>query len=324
MTPGKQTTYSYDYENRLIRIIYPDGKTSEYQYDGAGRRVQAEEDGEVTKYLYDGLNPIIERDHYNYTKATYVRGLSYGGGIGSIISQKYPLEGNTYYHYDAQGNVTSLTDDFGDLKQQYTYDAYGNLLSAQRYTRRKPTPNSYLFSTKEYSPQSGFYYFGARYYDPRVGRWLSRDPVPALNLYVYCKNNPLNLVDPFGLDTYYVNRTFEKAGKAQPTSRRYFHSFVAITDNGTVTDTYSWGNGQRSKWFHNDPVDMAVAQKAIDSKIGIKRYGGEDLDPFVAIEFNKRKNDTTPYNRWTNNCKENAGKLLEDARKLKKGKEKLR
>ena len=88
----KLTLFFDNYENRLTKITYPGGSTSRYIYDGAGKRVQAIENGKVTRYLYDGLNVIIERDGFYTTKATYTRGLSYGGGIGSIISVARQLE----------------------------------------------------------------------------------------------------------------------------------------------------------------------------------------------------------------------------------------
>lgn len=69
---------------------------------------------------------------------------------------------------------------------------------------------------------------------------------------------------------------------------------------------------------------MAAAQKAIDSGIGVDRKGGEDLDRFVAIEFEKRKNETDPYNIAINNCKLKADRLIKDASRQEeknKGKE---
>jgi len=69
---------------------------------------------------------------------------------------------------------------------------------------------------------------------------------------------------------------------------------------------------------------MSVAQRAIDSGMGIERYGGEDLDYFVVMEFNKRKNETSAYNAAINNCKEKAGDLLKDAKKQKEKKEKCK
>ncbi|MBU1869843.1 MAG: hypothetical protein KJ818_05165, partial [Candidatus Omnitrophica bacterium] len=133
-----------------------------------------------------------------------------------------------------------------------------------------------------------------------------------VNLYGYCANDPINATDPFGLDTYYINYELFKSNP-NPTRSPISHSYIAITDNGRVTDTYSWGNFGRSQWFHNNPTDMRVAQRAIDSGIGAVWRGGEDLDSAVSTEFGIRENDTTPYDVAFNNCKENAAELLRDA-----------
>jgi len=216
------TTYGYDYENRLLAITYPDGTSDSYTYDGVSKRIQTTENGVITNYLYDGLNAIIEKNDSEMTLTSYVRGLSYGGGIGGIISKITPTTAD-YYHYDGIGGVTGLTDSTGQVIQSYTYDAYGNLL-----TQQIPTPHG--FSTKEYSAKSGLIYFGARYYDPRVGRFITKDPLTwrpdderilgaflpgyyyrkyeilyigeeyprYLHRYVYCANNPSNSIDLYG------------------------------------------------------------------------------------------------------------------------------
>jgi RHS repeat-associated protein len=186
----------------------------------------------LTIYLYDGLNAIMERDLIGNTRAYYTRGLSYGGGIGSIISALRE-EGRFYYHYDGIGGITGLTDSTGKTVQTYTYDAFGNILQVDSYLKGKQTvTNPYRFSTKEYNSRSGLIYFGARYYDPKIGRFITPDPLtwgpddprvlishqnnfvdvitraliqnrgsfnPELfHRYTYCLNNPLNLMEPWG------------------------------------------------------------------------------------------------------------------------------
>jgi RHS repeat-associated protein len=75
--------------------------------------------------------------------------------------------------------------------------------------------NPYLFTGREYDPESGLYYYRARYYDPMTGTFLQEDPaftanlypysgsvgkpLPETNLYLYTGNNPINRTDPFGL-----------------------------------------------------------------------------------------------------------------------------
>jgi RHS repeat-associated protein len=177
----KVTAFEYDYENRLTRITYPDTTTSEYSYDGGGRRMRGIEEAVITKYFYDGLNVILERDWNNVTQVRYTRGAGYGGGIGGIISEERRSQNSNnsvtrYYHYDGIGTVTGLSNPLGYLTESFTYDAFGNMLGARNEFRDAAT-GGYRFSTKESNAKSGLVYFGARYYDPRIGRFITPDPL---------------------------------------------------------------------------------------------------------------------------------------------------
>src|SRR5262249_11961356 len=81
------------------------------------------------------------------------------------------------------------------------YD-YGPFGEAQRVTG-DPDACPFGFQTKYLDSETGLYYFPERYYDPRLGRWLSRDPIGeggGFNLYAYCGNDPVNRHDPLGLE----------------------------------------------------------------------------------------------------------------------------
>lgn len=60
----------------------------------------------------------------------------------------------------------------------------------------------HLFNAKEFDEETGLYYYGARYYDPRLSLWISTDPLqekyPHINSYCYTANNPILFVDPDG------------------------------------------------------------------------------------------------------------------------------
>ena len=107
----------------------------------------------------------------------------------------------TYYHTDAVGSVVAATDESGDVLWRETYRPYG-----ERITRSVTTDDHALFYTgKPHDDVMGLSYFGARYYDPRIGRFISVDPVdvdPAnphsFSRYAYANNNPYRYVDPDG------------------------------------------------------------------------------------------------------------------------------
>lgn len=168
-----------------------------------------------TDYLYDGTSVLVERDASGNTTKSYTRGLDFGGGIGSIIAENNPAGAAVeYYNYDDLGSVSNLTTSIGATVSSYSYDAFGNLLNSQAGS----DTNKYLFSTKEFDSRAGLYYFGARYYDPEIGRWLTPDPLGITtepdkytgeanvanivrvndNLYEYVENTPLTNVDYWG------------------------------------------------------------------------------------------------------------------------------
>lgn len=189
------TSYTYDYENRLAGVSGPLGNAA-YVYDGEGKLATQTEAGVTAYFLYDGLDVLIERNAQGQTTASYSRGLSYGGGIGGIISRT-TSEGPNYYHYDGSGNVIQLTNATGEVIQSYSYEAFGGLIS-----QSGAVANPYQFSTKRSSPVSGLVDFGFRSYNPVIGRFTTPDPlgmVDGLNRYLYCANNPVNWVDPWGL-----------------------------------------------------------------------------------------------------------------------------
>ena len=105
-----------------------------------------------------------------------------------------------YYHFDGLDSVVALSDSDGDSCQSYEYSVYGQVAAEDpNHT------NPYMFTGRRFDFETGLYYYRARYYNPYIGRFLQTDPVGygnGINWYAYCRNNPLNYVDPSGL--YYI------------------------------------------------------------------------------------------------------------------------
>jgi len=109
---------------------------------------------------------------------------------------------HTYYHADGNGNITCLVNANQAVVASYRYDPYGNTLAQSGPLAEA---NTYRFSSKEFHAASGLYYYGYRFYDPRMQRWMNRDPgeeLDGLNLYTFVHNEPVEVVDPYGFQAY--------------------------------------------------------------------------------------------------------------------------
>jgi RHS repeat-associated protein len=208
LATGNFTQYTYDAENRLIKVEdFVAGNptpafTSTYRYDGLGRRIEKVANGQTKRYVYDGEDILLEYDGANVLQARY----THGPGIDEPIA--VTKAGSTFfYHQDGLGTVTDLTDSVGATAKSYSYDAYGNVVD-QTGTVDQP----YTYTGREFDGESGLYYYRARYYDSNLGRFLQNDPGEAglynkglprnpfdrSSQYAYGANSPISLIDPFG------------------------------------------------------------------------------------------------------------------------------
>jgi RHS repeat-associated protein len=212
------TTYAYDHENRLISIIFPDGTTNKFTYYPDGRRMsKTDKSGATTYYFYNGLNALVETNSGGTTVARYTS----GRGIDDWVSMD--RNGSSYYyHKDGFGSVTGLTDVNETVAATYHYDAFGIIKNAT-----ETFVNPYRFTGREYDAESGLYYYRARYYDADAGRFLSKDPIwnwynpQSLNVYVYVGNNPINYVDPLGMQEWEWTPMYYRPGEWQDVIQVY-------------------------------------------------------------------------------------------------------
>lgn len=215
---------SYDALDRLIAIDFPDQTRVEYTYDPFHRRISKTLPTQTIHYLYDGNLEIGSIDSQGTTLR--ILGNTEHAEIGSavLIQQK----GELYLPlYDLQGSTSLLLSSSLTLSEECFFTPFGVC-----HTPFGKNPWRYL--SKHTDPETGFVFFGRRYYDPSKGRFLTRDPqgyTDSLNLYTYALNDPFTHFDPFGLENEPTDLTAITTGGIQGTVEGAWQGFMHPVDS---------------------------------------------------------------------------------------------
>ncbi|MBT7698039.1 MAG: sugar-binding protein [Desulfobacterales bacterium] len=193
---GTETTsYSYSSRGELQEVTLPDNTVIGYVHDPLGRRIAKKVNGTITeKYLwygattllaiYDGSDNLMMR--FEYTDSRTPISMVKGGILYYCI-------------YDQVGTLKAVIDSAGIVIKTIEYDTFGYILNDSDETFEIP----FGFAGGLYDQDTRLVRFGARDYDPEIGRWTAKDPIGFAggdsDLYGYVLNDPVNLIDPLGL-----------------------------------------------------------------------------------------------------------------------------
>ncbi|MFR7908492.1 MAG: RHS repeat domain-containing protein [Oscillospiraceae bacterium] len=195
---GKTETNTYNGLNQLIG--FTDGETTaSYKYNASGLRYEKTVNGETINHVWDGNQQIVADviDNQFYEADCYIRGTNLVAKYNYWNGDKSEY---TYYTQNAHGDVVNLTDKDGKVTKSYRYDAFG----IEKNIDENDT-NAFRYCGEYFDKETATVYLRARYYNPSTGRFINRDsylgkrsdPL-SLNLYTYCRNNPIRYIDPSG------------------------------------------------------------------------------------------------------------------------------
>ena len=203
-TIGNPLTYkngeSLTWQNgrQLANLTKADGTALSFAYNESGIRTQKTVNGVTTEYFLDGTEIIAQKTGnnviwYYYDSAGTREAIKYGDEV-------------YYYFYTPQGDVAGIYDKDLNIVVEYVYDSWGNIVSTSgSMAETLGVANPFRYRGYFYDEETGFYYLNSRYYDPETGRFINADDTAILfedqgslvenNLFAYCLNNPINMVD---------------------------------------------------------------------------------------------------------------------------------
>ncbi|WP_252225273.1 RHS repeat-associated core domain-containing protein [Clostridium sp. ZBS2] len=199
-TKDGNNIFEYNTLNQQVKAITKEGNTLVSRYDTEGLRVEIQENEKLSKFIFNKNGDILVESDEDYNVISrFTRGYEI---VAADIADKtnssinYSLS-RYYYSVDEQGSTDFITDDSGNIKNEYYYDAFGNVLDS-----REEVHNRMTYTGQQFDGITQQYYLRARFYNPVIGRFTQEDVYrgDGLNLYAYCGNNPVRYYDPSGYD----------------------------------------------------------------------------------------------------------------------------
>ena len=189
----------YNALNQLTKTLTKNYKIG-FTYDAEGLRTSKVVNGEKTVFIWDGDEIVMELSASGKVQKRYIRGNDLVYADKGEDNASGESSEKQYYIKNPHGDVVQLTDADGNVSKTYEYDSFGNEVNPD-----KKDDNPFRYCGEYYDKETDTIYLRARYYQPYLGRFLTRDTYTgddddplSLHLYTYCGNDGINRIDPSG------------------------------------------------------------------------------------------------------------------------------
>ena len=260
---GKLDDVAYEHRNLPTQFELTSGDTVVANYNADGQRILKESSGGAWRfYVKDGQQTLAVIDQSGFSHFNLVGNSTFG--------RWEPGGARRYYITDHLGSTWAVVDDAGTVLETFDYYPFG-LLMPGRSTTSGNTIEKFTGKERDTEANLNLDYFGARYYDPAIGRWHNPDPLaheyPSLSPYNYALNNPMVFLDPNGL---WIQR-YEEDGEV-----------IFEAEEGDNFDTfqeqYGLSKDEATKWFNEHGLSDYLPEKrdGIAGWLGFTKTPGID------------------------------------------------
>jgi RHS repeat-associated protein len=289
----------YDHRNRLVSVTdFSSGgiitQDVRYTYDALDRRIAKTADGaganfvQTTHFVYDRENVLLDVADADGSGTVEQPQLTHryllGSGVDQVLAQELVNVGQTQWLLtDHLGTVRDILSDNGMILNHIQYDSFGNVLSQSDPS----TSSRYLFTGREFDPETGLFYYRARYYDANIGRFLSEDPlrvkVGDTTSYRYVANMPMLYVDPFGLEQkYYTKEKIESARVGREKLLRFIPGYTTNAGGGDFSNWLRTHPGMQLDDIPSSTVNRILEKQQKDAKT-FKKFADAEVINVVPV-----------------------------------------
>ena len=328
----------YNALNQLTRTLTKNYKVS-FTYDAEGLRTSKIVNGEKTVFVWDGDQLVMELTKSGKVKKRYIRGSDLILSDKGTENASGKASEKQYYVTDSHGNVVQLTDETGNVIKTYEYDSFGNEIKPDR-----KDDNSFRYCGEYHDKETEEIYLRARYYQPKAGRFLTRDTYTgeedepeSLHLYTYCEHDGVNAWDPSGHDAVWLQYAYGAGhmghtGLAlQDINRQWYYFFWGSTNSSVIYNFFFKPYAKR----YLEPIDSITKFRKKPKKLKkvvynqTKKYYEQKLTGSIYFQgdfsesYNYLKDYRGRYNTNSNNCLQvclralDYGKFKNNVRNLK-------